>query len=396
MLAEAQTLAPDISGVVGPDYGFGLYMHWPYCSKICPYCDFNVYAAKDHDTDPLLEAILNDIRAHKETLSDHPTLTSIFLGGGTPSLLKPHEIEQVLVTAVDTFGLQAGGEVTIEVNPEHVPDSDLAGWRSAGINRVSLGVQALNDDALKFLGRIHTADQARAAVDAIGAQFDNFSLDLIYARPGQSLADWRVELGAVLDLGAPHLSLYELTIEERTAFGKRAARGKLMPLEDDDQADLYEVTQEICQTAGLPAYEVSNHARSEAYESQHNHIYWANGDWIGLGPGAHGRLTYGGHRYATEAARLPEDYITGPMQFRSVLDSIDISRELLPMGLRPRGGLDLRRLYALGHSPISAGDISILIEADLVRMKDQTLILTEAGRLMADGIAKHVAKALNI
>ncbi|MEO1642937.1 MAG: radical SAM family heme chaperone HemW [Pseudomonadota bacterium] len=396
MLTEARTRVLDISGAVGPDYGFGLYVHWPYCSKICPYCDFNVYAAKDRDTDSLLTAILNDILAHKEALADHPPLTSIFLGGGTPSLLKPHEIGQVLMKAVETFGLIEGGEVTIEVNPDHVAGSDLAGWRAAGINRVSLGVQALDDEALRFLGRTHTADEARSAVSAIGAQFDNFSLDLIYARPGQSLAGWEAELSAILALGAPHVSLYELTIEERTAFGKRAARGKLIPLDDDDQADLYELTQGVCERAGLPAYEVSNHARSEAYESRHNHIYWANGDWIGVGPGAHGRLTYGGQRYASEAARLPVDYIAGPTRTRAHLNRLDIARELLPMALRPVSGLDLKRFYALGYSPLTQGDISVLIEAELVTLDNDVLRLTGSGRLMADGITKHIATTMNI
>lgn len=396
MLAEPHTHPVKMGDVVGPAHGFGLYMHWPYCSKICPYCDFNVYSARGRETAPLLNAIIDDICAHKQLLDGHPPLTSIFLGGGTPSLLKPHEIEQVLAVAIKSFGLIDGGEVTIEVNPDHVPGSDLKGLRSVGINRVSLGVQSLDDQALKFLGRVHTADDAKAAVQAVSDEFDNFSLDVIYARPGQKIDDWQTELDAILDLGAPHLSLYELTIEERTSFGKRAARGHIIPLENDDQADLYEVTQEVCEAAGLPAYEVSNHARGKAFESQHNHIYWANGDWIGVGPGAHGRLTFGGQRYAVEATRRPADYITGPAHARNFLDKVDVARELLPMGLRPQAGLDLTRLYALGFPRLSEKTLVPLIEADLVNLQNDRISLTSAGRLMADGIAKHLATDLNI
>ncbi|MEM1391542.1 MAG: radical SAM family heme chaperone HemW [Pseudomonadota bacterium] len=396
IFAEADLPQATIDKAVGPDYGFGLYMHWPYCSKICPYCDFNVYAAKDRDSTPLLNAILDDIRAHKSVLSEHPPLTSIFLGGGTPSLLKPHEIEQIVEASIRTFGLVDGGEVTIEVNPDHVATSDLKGWSVAGINRVSLGVQALDDVALSFLGRTHSVSDAKNAVKAVERHFENFSCDLIYARPGQSLNEWKTELAATLRLGAPHLSLYELTIEERTAFGKRAARGEILPLDDDAQADLYELTQDICDAAGLPAYEVSNHALSEAFESQHNHIYWANGDWIGVGPGAHGRLTYNGVRFRTEATRRPADYILGPMQKREKLSSIDVARELIPMGLRPRGGLDLNRLYNLGFARLSVDDLAPLIQAELMRVSNETVSLTPAGRLMADGIAKHIAKGMNI
>ena len=340
---------------VGPQYGFGLYVHWPYCAKICPYCDFNVYAAKARHTGPLLEAICNDIQRQHEQLPQHPPLTSIFLGGGTPSLLKPSEMATIIDTAQRSFGLNAGAEITLEANPNDVLTRDLAGWRAAGVNRLSVGVQSLNDEALAFLGRDHDSAKARAAITAVQAQFDNHSVDLIYALPGQSIATWQAELNAVLDLGAPHLSLYELTIAERTAFGRRAERGELVPLPDDDQADLYEVTQAICDTAGLPAYEVSNHARAPRYQSVHNQIYWDSGDWIGVGPGAHGRLTIDGKRLSTEAARRPADYIDAPGTAMIELSQADTALELLAMGLRPASGLDLRRYSALnGKSPDAA------------------------------------------
>lgn len=380
----------------GPHYGFGLYVHWPYCARICPYCDFNVYAAKDRETGPLVEAILQDIQAHKARLHDHPPLTSIFLGGGTPSLLSAQDLEAIIQTAADQFGLEPNGEITLEANPNDVLRSNPGDWQKAGINRVSLGLQSLDDAALTFLGRDHDVTNALRAVEAAQAVFDNHSLDLIYARPGQTISDWQGELSQVLALGAPHLSLYELTIEERTAFGKRAARGELVPMQDDDQADLYELTQTLCEAAGLPAYEVSNHARAPKYESCHNHIYWANGDWIGVGPGAHGRLTLDGARYATEAARRPADYIAAPTPESTALPTLDAARELLAMGLRPVTGLDLTRLSQLGYDQPDQSLLTDLKENGIITQADQSIALTAQGRLLADAVAKQLAASMDL
>jgi oxygen-independent coproporphyrinogen-3 oxidase len=380
----------------GPHYGFGLYVHWPYCARICPYCDFNVYAAKERETGPLVEAILQDIQAHKARLHDHPPLTSIFLGGGTPSLLSAHDLEAIIQTATDQFGLEPNGEVTLEANPNDVLRSDPSDWQKAGINRVSLGLQSLDDAALTFLGRDHDSTNALRAVEAVQAVFDNHSLDLIYARPGQTISDWQGELSQVLALGAPHLSLYELTIEERTAFGKRAARGELIPMQDDDQADLYELTQTLCEAAGLPAYEVSNHAHSPEYESRHNHIYWANGDWIGVGPGAHGRLTIDETRYATEAARRPADYIAAPSPTNTALPTLDAAREMLAMGLRPATGLDLTRLSELGYEQPDQTLLTDLKENGIITQAGQSIALTAQGRLLADAVAKQLAASMDL
>lgn len=376
---------------VGPQFGFGLYVHWPYCARICPYCDFNVYAAKDRDTEPLLEAIVSDIRAHRARLPDHPALDSVFLGGGTPSLLSGPQIARLLETADKTFGLQAGAEITLEANPNDVLRVAPADWASAGVTRLSLGIQSLEDEALSFLGRDHDSEAARAAVDRAQQIFDNYSIDLIYARPGQTAANWETELSRVLALGAPHLSLYELTIEERTAFGKRAARGDLAPMPDDDQADLYELTQDLCNANGLPAYEVSNHARAVKYESQHNHIYWASGDWIGVGPGAHGRLTIDGDRVATEATRRPSDYAASAAPIETSLSQTDTAREFLAMALRPHAGLDLNRFAALFGSPPDPNVMSDLKDNDLAIEAQNLLKLTLKGRLMADYIASLLA-----
>ena len=376
---------------VGPEYGFGLYVHWPYCARICPYCDFNVYTAKDRDTAPLLDAIIADIRTTHARLSDHPKLDSIFLGGGTPSLLTRREMAQLIEAAESTFGLQANAEITLEANPNDILTGHPESWATAGVNRLSIGVQSLDDAALSFLGRDHTAESALRAIETAQNTFDNHSIDLIYARPGQTLSEWSQELERVLRLGAPHLSLYELTIEERTAFGKRAARGDLVPMADDDQADLYELTQTLCEAHGLPAYEVSNHARSETYESRHNHIYWASGDWIGVGPGAHGRLTIGDTRYTTEAARRPSDYIARTGDEATSLSQQGTAREYLAMALRPTSGLDLTRFRMLFERDADPETVTHLVETGQAVRDGQRLKLTAQGRLIADNIASLLA-----
>ena len=376
---------------VGPNYGFGLYVHWPYCARICPYCDFNVYAAKDRDAEPLLDAIIADIQAHRDRLSEHPALESVFLGGGTPSLLSASQIGRLLEAVNDAFDTSQHVEITLETNPNDVLRDTPRAWRGAGVNRLSLGVQSLDDAALSFLGRDHNTENARAALDKVQAVFDNHSVDLIYARPEQSLNAWDSELREVLSLGAPHLSLYELTIEERTAFGKRAARGEISPMPDDDQADLYELTQAICAEHGLNAYEVSNHARGPAFESRHNHIYWASGDWIGVGPGAHGRLTIDGNRFATEAPRRPADYISSPHPAETQLTTLDTAREFLAMSLRPVQGMDLARFETLFGCLPKPEILETLKANGLARITGNTLKLTPNGQLLADHIAGQLA-----
>lgn len=371
----------------GPEFGFGLYFHWPYCTRICPYCDFNVYGAKDRDTEPLVAAMIADLEAQRRRLPDHPEVDSVFFGGGTPSLLSPAQMALLLDKVNDAFGIASGAEITLEANPNDVQRANPKSWAEAGINRLSLGIQSLQDEALKFLGRDHDSTQARTAIDAAQAVFDNHSLDLIYARPGQLLKDWEAELTATLALGAPHLSLYELTIEARTAFGHRAARGELVPMADDEQADLYELTQAVCEAAGLPAYEVSNHARAPEFESRHNHIYWASGDWLGIGPGAHGRLTMNDNRIATEAPRRPSDYELSQKPEATPLSRTDTAREYVPMALRPVSGLDLERFQRVVGEPPAPDVLEDLVSNGLAGINDNRLVLTVAGRLVADHIA---------
>ena len=377
----------------GPAHGFGAYIHWPYCARICPYCDFNVYAAKDRDPAPLLDAICQDIRLHKASLSDHPPLSSIYLGGGTPSLLSGPEIGRLIAACAETFGLAPAAEVTLEANPNTISPDMAAAWIDAGVNRLSVGVQSLSDDALAFLGRDHNADAAVTAVEMARAAFSSVSIDLIYARPGQSIEGWSAELRAALALGAQHVSLYELTIEAATPFGKAVARGSLVPMPDEAQADLYDLTQDLLEAAGYPAYEISNHARSPAHQSVHNLTYWRSGDWLGIGPGAHGRLTHGGHRFATEAPRNPRAYIDATTRNETLLGRqkalrpMDIAREALFMGLRTIEGVALARLDDIQPGAIDRDVLRQLVDGDYLADAPGHLVLTPQGRLLADRIA---------
>ena len=387
---------PGTAPPFGPEHGFGLYIHWPYCTKICPYCDFNVYAAKDRDNSALIQALHDDLARHARMLAGHPRLGSIYFGGGTPSLMQASDIGALVNRAEALFGLEDGAEVTLEANPNDVLVADLPAWRDAGVNRLSLGIQSLDDAALQFLGREHDIADARRSADLAGQHFPNFSVDLIYARPGQSKAEWTDELKAVLALGAPHLSLYELTIAERTAFGRRAERGDLIPMPDDDQADLYELTDRIAQDQGLPAYEVSNHARSADVQSRHNLTYWRGGDWIGIGPGAHGRLTVDGHRLATHAARRPQDYVSGINPLAEsveaeTLSSLDTARELLALGLRPDEGFDLLRIQQAAGQPVDHETLAEFVSQGLVAQSGERTKLTPDGRLLADRIAAELS-----
>ncbi|MEM1105570.1 MAG: radical SAM family heme chaperone HemW [Pseudomonadota bacterium] len=380
----------ELGQATGAAFGFGIYVHWPYCQRVCPYCDFNVYAAKNRDTGPLVSAMCADLADQVARFGASAPLDTLYFGGGTPSLIGEAGLAEI-IAAVERLCGAPRRELTLEANPLDVTKEALAGWRALGINRISLGVQSMRADALGFLGRDHGPGEARrAAEQALGA-FDNVSIDLIYARPGQSLEAWEAELAETLALGAPHLSLYELTIEERTAFGRRAARGELAPLSEDDQADLYELTQTVCAAAGVPAYEISNHAAGPAFESQHNHIYWASGDWIGLGPGAHGRLTRAGKRLATSGLKRPAAYTKAALSGASAitvepLSPLDTQRELLSMGLRPARGLERGRVARL-----DAEEAADLEAAGVLVQSGARLALTAEGRLLADHVTARLS-----
>ena len=377
---------------------FGIYVHWPYCTRICPYCDFNVYAAKDRDPQPLLQAIFRDLEAHR-TLTGRKQVTSIYFGGGTPSLLRPEDLYAILGKITELWSVHSAVEVTLEANPEDVFDGALSIWQSIGINRMSLGVQSLNDDALKFLGRAHSRDQALTAIDQSLSRFGNTSVDLIYARPGQSEAEWASELAELLATGIPHLSLYELTIKEKTAFAKQVEREVFTPLDEDAQADLYQRTLDQTASAGLPAYEVSNHGRDESVWSRHNLTYWLGGDWIGIGPGAEGRFTTDetGERVATRAERKPADYISKTEEIGmgwcegAPLPPQEDADERLIMGLRSIVGVSRPQLEALYGQPIDQGKIDRFAESGHLREMNGRLTLTEAGWLLADYISAELS-----
>ncbi|MEM8636659.1 MAG: radical SAM family heme chaperone HemW [Pseudomonadota bacterium] len=380
----------------GPDYGFGAYIHWPYCSRICPYCDFNVYVAKQRDNSPLLDAIVEDIARHRARMPDHPALSSIYLGGGTPSLLSGKEVERLIAACDASFGLKASAEITLEANPHMVTKQRAVEWRSAGVNRVSLGVQSLADSALNFLGRDHSAQQAREASAIILDSFPSVSLDLIYARPDQKTSDWIEELEAALALGAHHISLYELTIEQGTAFGKAFERGALNPMPDDAQADLFELTHAIMAEAGYPAYEISNFAIATEHQSIHNLTYWRSGDWLGVGPGAHGRLTLDGVRHATVAEKKPGHYVDSVGRHGVGTNSMEHLRsdaaaeEMLAMGLRSIEGIATDRLQIAHAGLVDPYRLEELQSDGWLTSDRERIVLDPTGRLLADRIVSEL------
>ena len=334
--------------------GFGLYVHWPFCQAKCPYCDFNSHVANDVDQDDWANALCSEIERAAKELPDK-TLNSIFFGGGTPSLMAPGTVGKIISSAHAAWGWSNDVEITLEANPTSVEAAKFEGFHAAGVNRVSIGIQALNDNDLKALGRLHTAQEARTAFDTARAIFDRVSFDLIYARQNQSLAMWEAELKEALSMAADHLSLYQLTIEDGTAFGDRYAKGMLKGLPDEDLAsDMFELTQELTSNAGMPAYEISNHAVAGS-ESRHNLIYWRSHDWIGVGPGAHGRFTKDCLRISTETHLNPKHWLDAVLMdgsgesARSVIPSGTFNEEVLMMGLRLEEGIPLRKVASYGY-----------------------------------------------
>lgn len=377
--------------------GFGLYVHWPWCRRICPYCDFNVYRARGEDVEPMVRAVERAIRLWPEHGAPHRKLESIHFGGGTPSLAPPDAIARIIAAARETFGTVEKIEIGLEANPE---DADAAAWeafRKAGVERLSLGVQALDDAALKALGRMHSAAGARQAIEMAHGIFPRVSADLIAARPGQGVAAWESELAEALSLGLAHLSVYQLTIEDGTAFGRAAQRGHLRAPREDVSADIYEATQRIAAASGLEAYEVSNHAAGPANRSRHNLTYWRSGDWIAAGPGAHARIWgQGGRRLAFAGPRRPEAYVAAveagaPAVLEETLGPEEAAAEMILMGLRLSEGLDLEALAArTGYAPAAAA-VEPLAEAGLLRMTPGRLIATPQGRLVLDRLAAELA-----
>ncbi len=374
--------------------GFGLYIHWPFCAAKCPYCDFNSHVSRDIDQDRWRRAYLAEIdRIGRLTAGRH--LDTVFFGGGTPSLMDPDLVAAILDRVRATWDTGGDLEVTLEANPTSVEAGRFRAYADAGVNRLSMGVQALNDADLARLGRLHTAAEARAAFDTARSAFDRVSFDLIYARQHQTLDAWRAELSEALAMAVDHLSLYQLTLEPGTPFHDRAGRGKLAGLPDEPlSADMYDLTQELCAGAGLEAYEISNHARPGA-ESRHNLIYWRYGDYAGIGPGAHGRLSLGAGRLATDTELAPDTWLEAAeagqgWRGAEALDPADEAAECLMMGLRLREGVSLSRVRALDPSALRQGAIGDLSELGLLESDGDRLRATARGRLVLNGIIRQL------
>ncbi|MBL6637119.1 MAG: coproporphyrinogen III oxidase [Planktomarina sp.] len=363
--------------------GFGLYIHWPFCESKCPYCDFNSYVSATVDNALWEAALLSELDRHAALTPDR-LLNSIFFGGGTPSLMPPKMVGRLIDRARSQWSFANDIEITLEANPSSVEASRFADFRAAGVNRVSMGIQALNDPDLKRLGRLHSVAEARSALAVAKAYFDRVSFDLIYARQDQTLEAWQSELTQAIEMSAGHLSLYQLTVEPGTAFGFRAQAGKLGGLPDEDlSADMFEVTQEVCAQAGLHGYEVSNHS-NKSLESKHNMIYWRGGDYIGIGPGAHGRLTLSGMRHATRTALAPQAWLERVAQrntgtsHQEILAPRDHANELIMMGLRVSDGISRRRIEGIAGAPLNIPDH--LLDLGLLELSDTQLRATRTGR----------------
>jgi putative oxygen-independent coproporphyrinogen III oxidase len=374
---------------------FGVYVHWPFCAAKCPYCDFNSHVRSRIDEEGWLEAILAELDWVRTHQASAQVVETVFFGGGTPSLMKGRSLGRILEKIAANWQMAQNVEITLEANPASADAARFADYKVAGVNRVSLGVQSLNDAALKELGRLHNTTEALAALALATSIFDRVSLDLIYARPGQSDAQWREELTQALALATDHLSLYQLTIEPQTPYALLHKSGQLQMPDEELAAGLYETTQELTQAAGLLAYEISNHARP-GQESRHNMIYWRYGDYAGVGPGAHGRLDLGGQRTATVAIKLPERWrqeVNNTGHGFGELTAIsqeEAAREQLLMNLRLTEGLDLD-LYERrwGVRPDGAKIIG-LGEQGLVRLEGARLAATPQGRLLLNRVIEEL------
>ncbi|MCA0902261.1 radical SAM family heme chaperone HemW [Qipengyuania aquimaris] len=368
-----------------------LYIHWPFCLAKCPYCDFNSHVRERTDMEVWERALLSDMRAEAGQNKSQEKLASIFFGGGTPSLMPPTLVEKLLHEAEEIWGFEDGIEITLEGNPSSVEAANFAALASAGVNRVSLGVQSLRDETLRFLGRLHGTGEAIRALATAQSHFGRVSIDLIYARPDQTEADWRQELGEALALGTDHLSLYQLTIEPTTRFATDVRRGVFTPLDNDPAADLFAMTREMTAAAGLPAYEISNHARP-GQESRHNLTYWRYEDYLGIGPGAHGRRD----GIATLRHKKPENYLaaverqgSGISENRTLTKHEQASEALL-MGLRLAEGIDrtalTRRFDVTSVTMLDDAKLRLYRDLGLVWKKADRIGVTEAGMPLLDAL----------
>ena len=386
----------------GPDNpGFGLYLHWPFCKAKCPYCDFNSHVRHQPvDQNRFASAMITELRQYADRIKGAgkpQPVTSIFFGGGTPSLMQPAIVGRLLDTIAELWPVAEDAEITLEANPTSVEADHFRGYALAGVNRVSLGVQSLRDDQLRFLGRLHSADEARAAILLAQKHFPRMSFDLIYARPHQTAEDWATELQEALDLAADHLSLYQLTIEQDTPFLALYRSGKFEMPDEDTSVALYQMTHELLDAKGMPAYEISNHARPGS-ESRHNLTYWRYGDYVGVGAGAHGRLTLSNGRIATANQRHPESWLKRVEEqgngaiTEDILSLEEQSDEFLIMGLRVREGINLERYARLAGRELDRHKIDNLINHGLVeKVGQQRIRATRDGFLVLNSLVADLA-----
>lgn len=377
---------------------FGIYVHWPFCASKCPYCDFNSHVAQTIDHDAWADAYLKEIDFYAAKTPGR-LVTSIFFGGGTPSLMHPATVQKIIDCITQRWHIANDIEITLEANPTSVEIGKFADFRTAGVNRVSVGVQALNNDDLTFLGREHDAGEARAAIDIAAKTFDRYSFDLIYARPNQTPQTWEKELSEALAMGTDHLSLYQLTIEQGTPFYMRHERGEFKIPDEDVGGELYDITQTMLEDAGMPAYEVSNHAKP-GQESLHNLTYWRYGDYAGIGPGAHGRLSISGDKFATRGHRAPDVWMErvakdghGGHPDEPVARDQRII-ECVMMGMRLREGLDLKKLSDEAgrdwRAVLDEKKISALAGEGLVTLSGDRLMPTQDGLARLNGLLAYL------
>lgn len=366
-----------------------VYIHWPYCTRICPYCDFNVYKRKSEDFD-LLQSILTDLKGWRDW-SGPRQINSIHFGGGTPSLLSPKDVSKLIDQVNSLWGLPNGTEVALEANPTDADEAKWGGYRKAGINRLSLGVQTFNNSALKTLGRDHTSDQAVSALTLAASKFPSVSADLIFGWAGQTLEDLKGDIETILKCGVQHVSTYQLTIEPGTAFAKSEARGQSRAVDPDESADFFEATMERLKTFGYNHYEVSNFAKPH-HKSKHNLAYWQGYDYVGVGPGAHGRLTRNGERVSTIAALTPAQYgatvsRTGVGVFdQETLTAEEWSEEFVLMGLRIEEGISLSQYAEIRGEALEENRFKPLINEGFLDLIDNRLIATKKGRFLLNAV----------
>jgi putative oxygen-independent coproporphyrinogen III oxidase len=377
---------------------FGIYVHWPFCAAKCPYCDFNSHVRDRIDEAEWVRLVVSELGVVARLQSKRPRVESIFFGGGTPSLMSAAATEAILAAVSRHWPVAADAEITLEANPNSVEQNRFRGYRAAGVNRVSIGVQSFDETALKSLGRLHSAGEARAAIELALEIFPRVNFDLIYARPGQTALAWEVELTDALNYKTEHLSVYQLTVEQGTAFASFHRQGTLVLPDEEVAADLFDLTQQNCRAAGLNGYEISNHA-IPGKESRHNLLYWRYGDYAGVGPGAHGRLTLDGRRVATESERLPERWASrvasngqGFSCFK--LTSGEAAREHLLMNLRISEGVDLPCFDARWGVMPSPERMSELQTLGLTTLQDGKLRITAPGRLVLNSITRQLTDSL--